>query len=284
MSSSSTQSAAGNSMRRAGAGQRKIVVVEDERKIAELLRDYLEREDFRVIILERGESAVETILREQPAFVVLDLMLPGKDGLSIAREVRQSSRVPIMMLTAKVDEIDRLIGLEIGADDYLCKPFSPREVVARVHAILRRTDYVATRSEQKDNQLRYREVTLFKDRFICEVTRLAEDSDERLGEHASMVDLTPVEFRMLLALLEAPGRVFSRDDLMRRCYTDGRIVSDRTIDSHVKNVRRKLQEARLPERLPGSTDSVVDGALDAPSSGIADSLIHSIYGVGYKIE
>lgn len=223
-----------------------ILIVEDEPKIARLLEDYLRQDGFRVTWLAEGGTAVETIRVRQPALVVLDLMLPGKDGIEICREVRQSSSVPILMLTARVDEIDRLLGLRIGADDYVCKPFSPREVVARVHTILRR----ARPADQPPNEteLSYAGIRLFPERFLCWV------DGQRL-------ELTPVEFRLLWAFLSHPGRVFTRDNLMRLAYTDDRIVSDRTIDTHIKNLRRKLA-----------------------GTGSARDYIQAIYGVGYRLE
>ena len=224
----------------------KIIIVEDEDKIAQILVDYLAKDGFKTIVLNEGTNAVETIKTSDPVFVILDLMLPGKDGLSICREVRQFSTVPILMLTARVDEIDRLLGLEMGADDYVCKPFLPREVVARVRTILRRVQqHPAVTS---DNKVEYRGIVLSPERFACWI------EDEEL-------DLTPVEFRMLQALMSHPGRVYSRESLMKSSYLDDRIVSDRTIDSHIKNLRKKISEA----------------AAD-------DEIIHSIYGVGYKIE
>ena len=223
-----------------------ILVVEDEPKIAKLLSDYLQREGYRVTVLNDGTNAVETIRERQPSFLILDLMLPGKDGLTICKEVRQFSNLPIMMLTAKTDEIDRLIGLELGADDYVCKPFSPREVVARVKVILRRV--ASPPACVSGNEITYRSVSLYIDRFQCEV-------DGRRTE------LTPVEFRLLKTLMSHPGRVYSRESLMELAYDDRRIVSDRTIDTHIKNLRKKISEA---------------------SSG--EELIHSIYGIGYKIE
>lgn len=222
-----------------------VVVVEDEPKIAQLLVDYLQRDGFRVTVLSEGTQAVETIRECEPGFLILDLMLPGKDGLSICREVRQFSNLPIMMLTAKVDEIDRLIGLELGADDYVCKPFSPREVVARVRTIQRRLQQPL---ENKGDELSYRGITLFLDRYECVA-------------QGQRVELTPVEFKMLRGFMSQPGRVFSRDQLMDLSYPDKRIVSDRTIDTHIKNLRKKI--ARSVEE---------------------EELIHSIYGVGYKIE
>ena len=151
-----------------------------------------------------------------------------------------------MMLTAKVDEIDRLIGLELGADDYVCKPFSPREVVARVRTILRRVQH--TSAAPTENELSYRDVTLYLDRYECLV-------------RGQRIELTPVEFKMLRGFMSQPGRVFSREQLMDFSYPDERIVSDRTIDTHVKNLRKKLAH---------SVDE--------------EELIHSIYGIGYKIE
>lgn len=223
-----------------------IIIVEDEEKIAQILVAYLSREGFETTVLADGHNAVETIRKLQPDFVILDLMLPGKDGLSICRELRQDSSVPILMLTARVDEIDRLLGLELGADDYVCKPFLPREVVARVKTILRRV--LQQPVAQAAGRLEYRGIVLSPDRFQCQ----ANGQD---------VELTPVEFRMLQAMISQPGRVHSRDSLMQSCYLDDRVVSDRTIDSHVKNLRKKLS-------------CVADG----------DEIIHSIYGVGYKIE
>jgi two-component system response regulator BaeR len=224
----------------------KIIIVEDEDKIAQILVDYLAKDGFKTIVLNDGTNAVETIKVSDPVFVILDLMLPGKDGLSICREVRQFSTVPILMLTARVDEIDRLLGLELGADDYVCKPFLPREVVARVRTILRRVQQHP--AVTTDDKIEYRGIVLSPERFVCRIKQ-------------EELDLTPVEFRMLQALMSQPGRVYSRDSLMKSSYPDDRIVSDRTIDSHIKNLRKKLSV------------SVGD-----------EEIIHSIYGVGYKIE
>lgn len=223
-----------------------ILIVEDEPKIAQLLADYLRPEGYRLSILNEGTGAVDFVRKQNPDFIILDLMLPGVDGLTICREVRQFSTIPIMMLTARVEEIDRLVGLELGADDYVCKPFSTREVVARVKVILRRVQAQPTHSDS--NLLSYRNVALYPNLFRCEAG-------------GQRVELTPIEFRMLQALMSRPGYVFSRDRLMQVSYTDSRIVSDRTIDTHVKNLRRKLHEAL--------------GEVE---------LLHSIYGVGYKFE
>ncbi len=224
---------------------RHVIIVEDEDKIAQILVNYLKQDGFKTSVISDGYTAVETIQLLQPDFVILDLMLPGKDGLSICREVRQFSNVPIMILTAKVDEVDRLIGLGIGADDYVCKPFLPREVVARVRTILRR---VQQQPVKEKNIIEYRDIFLYPDRFQCSIGEVE-------------LELSPVEFRMLQTLLSHPGRVFSRDNLMHSSYLDDRIVSNRTIDSHIKNLRKKINE--------------VVGH---------DEFIHSIYGVGYKLE
>jgi len=221
----------------------RILVVEDEPRLAELLRDYLKAAGYDADLLLEGSGAVSWIRDNAPALLLLDLMLPGKDGLSICREVRAFSDVPIIMTTARVEEIDRLIGLELGADDYVCKPYSPREVVARVKAVLRRGEQRAAPESSSPGPL-----------------RLDQDS-LRVHAEGREIELTAVEFALLQALYRSPGRILSRNQLMDRIYDDHRIVSDRTIDSHVKKLRRKLDEL-LPER----------------------ELIHSVYGVGYRYE
>lgn len=224
-----------------------ILIVEDEDKIAKILSNYLENDGYTVSTLSEGTHAVQIIKDTPPHFVILDLMLPGKDGLSICREVREFSNVPILILTARVDEIDRLVGLETGADDYVCKPFLPREVVARVKTILRRVDSAPSTIANED-MLEYGDIKMYPNQFKCVVNE-------------QNLELTPVEFRLLKSLMERPGFVYSRDKLMRSSYADDRIVSDRTIDSHIKNLRHKLSD-------------VSD----------ADEVIHSIYGIGYKFE
>ena len=220
----------------------RILIVEDEPKIAALMADYLERDGFRTETIHNGIDAVESVRAGPPALVLLDLMLPGKDGLGVCRSVREFSTVPIIMVTARVEEIDRLLGLELGADDYICKPFSPREVVARVRAVLRRQ----AMAEAPGND--YRGLVLDEERHEATLNGTA------LG-------LTPVEFRLLSLLALRPGVVYSRDQLMQRIYTDRRIVSDRTVDSHIRNLRRKI------DALAGD-----------------DDYVHSVYGVGYKLE
>jgi len=220
-----------------------ILIAEDENKIAALLADYLNAAGFQTHIVEDGDAVLNAITTLQPELVLLDVMLPGKDGLEICRELRHNNDVPVIMITAKVEEIDRLIGLESGADDYICKPFSPREVVARVKAILRRA------------------------RSTAEVAPLFP-AGLRLdaAAHTASLDntplhLTPVEFRLLHALWSEPGKILSRDTLMDAVYADNRVVTDRTVDTHVKNVRRKIEAIR-----PGDTS------------------IRSIYGAGYRLD
>jgi two-component system, OmpR family, response regulator BaeR len=218
-----------------------ILIVEDEERLAAVVGDYLRASGCRVQHLASGTGAVEWIEREQPDLVLLDLMLPGRDGLSICREVRSRSQLPIIITTARVDEIDRLLGLELGADDYVCKPYSPRELVARVKAVLRRT----TRAQQPRSS---------------GVLTLEPERLQVLHEGA-VITLTAVEFALLAALHQAAGRILSRNSLMDRIYPDHRVVSDRTIDSHIKKLRRRLGEL-MPDV----------------------ELIHSVYGVGYRYE
>jgi two-component system, OmpR family, response regulator BaeR len=218
----------------------RIVVVEDEPKLAALVGDYLQASGYAWHWVRDGRDAVPTIRTQQPDLVLLDLMLPGRDGLDICRELRSFSDVPIVMLTARVEEIDRLLGLELGADDYICKPFSPREVVARIKAILRRARSPVETGSAALN---------------------VDDATHRAVFNGVILDLTPVEFRLLKTLAATPGRVFSRDRLLDNLYLDHRVVTDRTVDSHIKNLRRKLEQV-APGRDP----------------------IRSIYGVGYKLE
>lgn len=223
-----------------------ILIIEDEAKIAQILVDFLQAEGFKTHVLHDGLHAIDTVKRRKPAFIILDVMLPHKDGLTICKEVRQFSNVPILMLTARVDEIDRLMGLGFGADDYVCKPFSAREVVARVQAVLRRAQ--SSTQEQATQTMSYKSIVLDLARFQCRVNQ-------------QQIELTPVEFRLLQGFMQKPGVVFSRDSLMHSCYEDDRIVSFRTIDSHMKNLRSKLAQV-LPQ----------------------EELLHSVYGIGYKIE
>ena len=219
---------------------RKVLVVEDEEKIARLLLDYLHQSGFETLATADGTAVAGLVRQQSPDLILLDLMLPGRDGLEICREIRTFSSVPIIMVTARIEEIDRLLGLELGADDYICKPFSPREVVARVKAVLRRSD--------KDAPLPMSGLKLDEARY-----RATLDSRE--------LDLTAVEFKLLHFLAANPGRIYNRQQLMDRIYPDERIVSDRTIDSHIKKLRKKIADVST-----------------------ATELIHSVYGVGYKFE
>jgi two-component system, OmpR family, response regulator BaeR len=192
-----------------------------------LLVDYLHAAGFATRVLANGLEVVPAVRTAPPALVLLDLMLPGRDGLEICRELRGFTNLPVIMVTARVEEIDRLLGLELGADDYICKPYSPREVVARVKAVLRR------HAQRPPARLRVRSPGL-----------VIEPGAYRATLDGIVLDLTPVEFRLLETLAAHPGRVFSRAGLLERLYDDHRIVSDRTVDSHVKNLRRKLARRR----------------------------------------
>ncbi len=227
----------------ASESQRTVLVVEDEAKIAQLLQDYLHNNGYNTHWIDNGEAVVDWVRQHQPDLVLLDLMLPGKDGVSICQELRSFSEVPIIMITARVEEIDRVLGLEIGANDYICKPFSPREVMARIKALFRTLSY----QQQPINQ-EHGSIVLDEQRMLATVSG-----------HA--LDLTPVEFRLLTTLVNQPGRIFPRAQLMDNIYEDHRMVTDRTIDSHVKNLRKKIAEHHCdPE------------------------IIKSVYGVGYKFE
>jgi two-component system, OmpR family, response regulator BaeR len=218
-----------------------ILIVEDEPKLAKLLSSYLRQAGYEPDCLENGLDVLPRVRERMPALILLDLMLPGRDGVDICKDIRMFSTVPIIMVTARIEEIDRLLGLELGADDYICKPFSPREVVARVKAVLRRSsNHVAPG-----------------------VTPLLQLDEERLLAtlYGSELELTVVEFKLLEFLSANPGRIYGRNQLMDHIYPDQRIVSDRTIDSHIKNLRKKI-------------------AVVSPETEI----IHSVYGVGYKYD
>ncbi len=217
-----------------------IAIVEDEPKLAALLNEYLQKEDYQTSIYSDGTEALEKLQLTPPDLILLDLMLPGTDGLTICREIRKTSNVPIIMLTARVEEIDRLLGLEIGADDYICKPYSPREVVARVKAVLRRAEPQTTSDDER--------FVLLEQEALVKVNGIP-------------CTLTQVELLLLKTMHAHPGRIYNRQQLMHRIYPDNRIVSDRTIDSHVKKLRQKLK------------------ALDTENE-----YIHSVYGLGYKFE
>jgi len=201
-----------------------ILVVDDEPKIATLARDYLEHAGFAVLTSGDGPSALATIRQRRPDLIVLDLGLPGMDGLDLTRELRRDSTIPIVMLTARDDELDKLLGLELGADDYLTKPFSPRELVARVRAVLRRAD----RPLEAAETIRAGDVVLDLPRMRAEVGGTA-------------VELTPTEFQLLATLAARPGRIFTRSQLLDALHGVAFETYERAIDSHIKNLRRKVE-------------------------------------------
>lgn len=219
-----------------------VLVVEDEAKIARLICDYLEQAGYKATALERGDQVIPHIKRAMPDLILLDLMLPGLDGMEVCRKIRKFSSVPIIMITARVEEVDRLIGLELGADDYICKPFSPREVVARVRAVLRRLQPEFTEKILAVGPIR-----------LDERTRLVTVNDIELN-------LTPSEFGLLKTMMTSPNKVFSRNELIHNTQGYAYEGYDRTIDTHIKNLRRKIGEA-LPDR----------------------EIIVTVYGVGYKL-
>lgn len=219
-----------------------ILIVEDEPKLARLLADYLQQAGYATHCIDDGNAVIERVKRQPPAAMLLDIMLPGRDGISLCREIRGFSELPILMVTARVDEIDRLLGLELGADDYICKPFSPREVVARVKTVLRRAA-ASGPAEAVHSGI------------------LLDEGRNQFGYDGRRLALTAVEFRLIFTLAREPGRIYSRQQLMDSIYTDSRVVSDRTIDSHIKKLRKRLAEA-----FPNC------------------EFIHSVYGMGYKFE
>ena len=204
---------------------KKILIVDDEPQIVRVLKGYLETAGFQVVTASGGTEAIAAFRHEAPDLVVLDLMLPEVDGLDVARAIRRQGDVPIIMLTARVEETDRLIGLELGADDYVTKPFSPREVVARVRAVLRRTE----RTELASRTLKEGDIVL--------------DPDKRqVTVQGRPVELTPTEFDLLAVLMETPGRVFSRMQLLDKVQGYAYEGYERTVDAHVKNLRQKIEE------------------------------------------
>ena len=201
-----------------------VMVVDDEPKIVQLARDYLEHAGFAVVVAHDGTAALATARAHRPDLVVLDLGLPELDGLDVARTLRAESNVPIVMLTGRSEESDKLVGLEIGADDYVTKPFSPKELVARVRAVLRRTE----RPRSDAEIVRVGEVTL-------DVPRMRASVADRV------VDLTPTEFQLVATLAREPGRVFTRAQLLDAVHGVAFESYERAIDAHVKNIRRKLE-------------------------------------------
>jgi two-component system, OmpR family, alkaline phosphatase synthesis response regulator PhoP len=219
-----------------------VLVVDDEEKIARLARDYLEQSGFRVITAADGPGGLAAARREKPDMVVLDLMLPGMDGLDVCRALRRESDVPIIMLTARAEETDRLIGLELGADDYIPKPFSPRELVARVRSVLRRVQ----------GGVRTPGVIRIADLEI-------DTNGHRVTRSGAKIELTRNEFTILAALAQHPGQIFTRAQLLDRLHGFAYEGFDRSVDAHVKNLRRKLE-------------------LDAADP----HYVFTVYGIGYK--
>ena len=219
-----------------------VLIVEDEKKLANILIEYLQKDGFQTKHIAIGSEVIPWVKGHNPDLILLDLMLPEMNGKQICQEIRTFSSLPIIMVTAMVEEIDRLIGLELGADDYICKPFSPKEVTARVKAVLRRSDpdYI------KNSQSRGFEVN--QDQYSITLA-------------GQKLDLTPVEFRLLSMFIEYPNRVYNRDQILNKVFDDGRIVLDRTVDTHIKNLRQKIKVVA-----PGS------------------EYIRSVYGVGYSFE
>lgn len=215
-----------------------VYIVEDEPELASLVADYASAAGFTPTVFGDGAEALAAIRASVPAMIVLDLMLPGMDGLSLCRAVRAFSDVPIIMVTARVEEIDRLIGLENGADDYLCKPFSPRELMARIKVVLRRAQPGAPASPV-----------------------LVDEAAQRIAIMGSVLDLTPSEYNILAGMARRRGQVFSRAQLLDLAGQDSLDVTDRAVDSHIKNLRRKIG-AVLPEA----------------------EAIGSVYGLGYRFD
>lgn len=209
-----------------GTLSRPILIVEDDKKVASLVAIYLEREGFKTIATYDGRQALELARQHDPIFVILDLMLPNVDGWEVCRELRQSSDVPILILTARGEEPDRIVGLSLGADDYVVKPFSPRELVARVKAILRRSRPARSK---RTARLSHRGLVL-------------DPEKRKVTLHGHPVSLTPFEHKLLEALMAAPGRVFSREELLNHLYPNGEAVVDRVIDVHIGKLRQKIEE------------------------------------------
>ncbi len=218
----------------------RVLVVEDDRKISDLLLNYLRASGYEATSAYDGRDALRMIKERAPDAVILDWMLPGLDGIGVCKAVRAFSDVPILMLTARIDEVDRLLGLDTGADDYVCKPFAPREVIARVRALLRRAEGRVKSSSR-----------------AWEI----DDASFRISWRGQWLPLTRIEFMMFRLLLSRPGRVYSRDQLLTSVHDSQHDISDRAIDTHIKNLRKKVQAVE-----PG-TDCIA-----------------SVYGVGYRFD
>jgi DNA-binding response OmpR family regulator len=224
-------------------GVPRVLVVDDAADIVRIARDYLEHAGFTVLTAHDGNDALRVARAEKPDLIVLDLGLPGRDGLDVTRELRRSSAIPIVMLTARADESDKIVGLELGADDYLTKPFSAKELVARVRAVLRRTQ----RTDLRADHIRVGELDI-------DVPRM------RVQVGGRQVELTPTEFELLLAMARQPGRVFTRSQLLDAIHGEAFAAYERAIDAHVKNIRRKIEpDPRAPR------------------------YVQTVFGVGYRV-
>ena len=219
-----------------------VLIVEDEKKLANILIEYLNKDGFHTKHIASGSKVIPWVKKNNPDLILLDLMLPEMNGKKICQEIRNFSSLPIIMVTAMVEEIDRLIGLELGADDYICKPFSPKEVIARVKAVLRRSDPDYIKESQSSG------FQVNPDHYSITLS-------------GKKLELTPVEFRLMSMFIEYPNRVYNRDQILNKVFDDGRIVLDRTVDTHIKNLRQKLKAVN-------------------PQS----DYIRSIYGIGYSFE
>jgi two-component system, OmpR family, response regulator BaeR len=215
----------------------KILIVEDERQIAEYLHKYLKHAGFDVSVLNDGSEVVKNVRQMSPKLIILDVMLPVKSGIDCCKELREFSDVPVIMLTAKASEVDRIVGLEAGADDYVCKPFNAKELVLRVKAVLKRFDIVDASS------------TLYLDK----------QSMQLIYQQKSSIKLTKLEFSLMSLLYAKPSRVYSRQQIMNLAYTEERDITERAVDSHVKNLRKKIRNL-----------------------GIEDLVIDCVYGAGYQ--
>lgn len=223
---------------------KQIMLVEDEVELAELVKDYLEAAGFEVSMFHDGQAAFDAFNQKKPSLMILDLMVPRMDGLTICRKVREQSDLPIIMVTARTEEIDRVLGLNMGADDYVCKPFSPKELVARVQAVMRRLE----------RKVEPETVDLFR----------IDAAQQRIWYQQKALSLTPTEFRLLELFLEHVGHVYSRTQLLDHINPGSYEVADRVIDSHIKNLRRKIS--------------------DAAETGNRHEWIQAVYGVGYRFE
>jgi two-component system alkaline phosphatase synthesis response regulator PhoP len=224
---------------------RTVLIIEDEKELAEVLEAYLNRAGYATLKAPSGDGGLRLWREHKPDMVLLDLNLPGKDGIDVARTIRQSDDTPIIMVTARVDEVDRLLGLELGADDYIPKPFSPREVVARVKAVLRRVEKTGKISDEK---IHYLDLEINPDSFTV------LKSDE-------VLDLTPTEFKLLHVMAQQPGRVFSRLQLLEMTQGVAYEGYERSIDAHIKNLRAKLgDDSKQPK------------------------YIETVFGIGYRMK